>query len=77
MGWTELLKDRHLVPFGMPGSMSAPAGSPEGQRSPTGHVVAALCEGLRYPEHLRPLQTVRKVVTFQPESPIHLPFHVP
>ena len=57
MGSTELIKDRHLVPFGTPGSMRAPAGSPEGQRSPIGDAVAALCGGLRYPEHLRPLRT--------------------
>jgi len=41
----------------MPGSVKAPAGSPEGQRSPKGHAVAALCGSLRYPEDLRPLQT--------------------
>lgn len=57
IGSTELIKDRHLVPFGMPGSMRAPAGSPEGQRPPTGDAVAALCGGLRYPEHLGPLRT--------------------
>lgn len=55
MGSTELIKDRLMVPFGMPGSMRASAGSPEGQRSPIGGVVATLCGGLRYPEHLRPL----------------------
>lgn len=57
MGLTELIMDRHLVPFGMPGSMRAPAGSPEGQRSLIGGAVAALCGGVRNPEHFRPLRT--------------------
>lgn len=57
MGSTDFIKNRHLVPLGMPGSMRCPAGSPEGQRTPTGDVVGALCGSLRYPEHLRPLQT--------------------
>lgn len=54
---TGLIKDRHWVPFGMPGSMMAPAGSPEGQRSSIGDMAAALRGDLWYPEDLRPLRT--------------------
>lgn len=60
MGSTGLTRDRltqDLVPSERTCTMRTLAGSPEGQRSLIGEAVAALCRGLKYPEHLRPIWT--------------------